>query len=99
MGPIAIASIRAASTTNFDSLRLVKREVAFPNPQRALIGSNQQWRVNDSLYYLMTRYTTENSEKTDIMTEINCMGIVTVTEPNIYQHAGCKLMGPWDMWK
>ena len=35
----------------FDSPRLVKREVAFPTPRRALVGSNQLWRVNDSPYY------------------------------------------------
>ena len=35
----------------FNSPRLVKREAGFPNPQRALIGSNQLWRVNDSPYY------------------------------------------------
>ena len=35
----------------FNSPRLVKREAGFPNPRRALIGSNQLWRVNDSPYY------------------------------------------------
>ena len=35
----------------FDSLRLVKREVGFSNPRQVLIGSNQLWRVNDSPYY------------------------------------------------
>ena len=28
-----------------------KREAGFPNPRRALIGSNQIWRVNDSPNY------------------------------------------------
>ena len=35
----------------FNSPRLVKREAGFPNPRRALIGSNLPWRVDDSPYY------------------------------------------------
>ena len=35
----------------FNSPRLIKREAGFPNPRRALLGSNQLWRVNDSPYY------------------------------------------------
>ena len=47
-GPIAIASIQAASTL----IQFTEASQAgFPNPQRALIGSNQLWRVNDSSYY------------------------------------------------
>ena len=34
----------------FNSPRLVKREVGFPNSWGAPIGSNQLWRVNDSPY-------------------------------------------------
>ena len=37
--------------SQFNSLRLVKREAVFPNPRRALIGWNQLWRINDSPYY------------------------------------------------
>ena len=37
--------------SQFNSPRLVEREAGFPNPWRALIGSNQLWRVNDSPYY------------------------------------------------
>ena len=37
--------------SQFNSPRLVKHEAGFPNPPRALIGSNQLWRVNDSSYY------------------------------------------------
>ena len=37
--------------SQFNSPRLVNREAGFPNPRRALIGSNQLWRVNDSPYY------------------------------------------------
>ena len=37
--------------SQFNSPRLVKREAGFPNPRRALIGSNQLWCVNDSQYY------------------------------------------------
>ena len=55
-GPIAIASIQVASAAS--SPRLVKREAGFPNPRRALIGSNQLWRVNDSPYY--REYIMEN---------------------------------------
>ena len=35
----------------FNSPRLVKHEAGFPNPRRALSGSNQLWHVNDSPYY------------------------------------------------
>ena len=35
----------------FNSPRLVNREAGFPNLWRALISSNQIWRVNDSPYY------------------------------------------------
>ena len=35
----------------FISPRLVKREVGFPIPWRALIASNQLWRVNDLPHY------------------------------------------------
>ena len=41
----------------FNSPRLVNREAGFPNPRRALIGSNQLWRVNDSPYYRVYRFT------------------------------------------
>ena len=37
--------------SQFNSPRLVKREAGFPNPRRALIDSNQLWRINDSPYY------------------------------------------------
>ena len=37
--------------SQFNSPRLVKHEAGFPKPRRALIGSNQLWRVNDSPYY------------------------------------------------
>ena len=39
--------------SQFNSPRLVKREAGFPNPRRALIGSNQLWCVN-------VHHTTEN---------------------------------------
>ena len=35
----------------FNSPSLVKREAGFPSRRRALIGSYQLWRVNDSPYY------------------------------------------------
>ena len=58
--------------SQFNSLRLVKREAGFPNPRRALIGSNQLWRVNDSPYYreysmcnhLVDQWQTFNSQPT-----------------------------------
>ena len=60
----AIASIQAARTTNqFNSPRLVKREAGFPNPRRALIGSNQLWRVNDSPYCREYVQTVETAGK------------------------------------
>ena len=37
--------------SQLNSPRLVKREAGFPDPRRALIDSNQLWRVNDSPYY------------------------------------------------
>ena len=46
---MVIDFIQVASTAN--SPKQVKREAGFPNPRRALIGSNQIWRINDSPYY------------------------------------------------
>ena len=43
----------------FNSPMLVKREAGFPNPRRALIGSNQLWHVNDSPYYRELLQTTD----------------------------------------
>ena len=47
-----IDSVYSGSKHNqFNSLRLVKREAGFPNPLRALIGSNQLWHIDNSPYY------------------------------------------------
>ena len=50
-GPHSDSLYSGSEHCQFNSPRLVKREAGFPNPWRALIGSNQLWRVNDSAYY------------------------------------------------
>ena len=50
-GPQSDSSYSGSEHRQFNSPRLVKREAGFPNPWRALIGSNQLWCVNDSPYY------------------------------------------------
>ena len=50
-GPHSDSVYSGSEHRQFNSPRLVKREASFPNPRRALIGSNQLWRVNDSPYY------------------------------------------------
>ena len=50
-GPHSDSVYSGSEHRQFNSPRLVKREAGFPNPQRALIGSNQLWRVDDSPYY------------------------------------------------
>ena len=50
-GPHSDSLFSGSEHSQFNSPRLVKREAGFPNPRRALIGSNQLWRVNDSPYY------------------------------------------------
>ena len=50
-GPHSDSVYSGSEHRQFNSPRLVKREAGFPNRRRALIGSNQLWRVNDSPYY------------------------------------------------
>ena len=50
-GPHSDSLYSGSEHCQLNSPRLVKREAVFPNPRRALIGSNQLWRVNDSAYY------------------------------------------------
>ena len=50
-GPHSDSVYSGSEHRQFNSPRLVKREAGFPNPRRALIGSNQLWRANDSPYY------------------------------------------------
>ena len=50
-GPHCDSVYSGSEHRQFNSPRQVKREAGFPNPRRALIGSNQLWRVNDSPYY------------------------------------------------
>ena len=50
-GPHSDSVYSGSEHRQFNSPRLVKREAGFPWPRRALIGSNQVWRVNDSPYY------------------------------------------------
>ena len=50
-GPHSDSLYSGSEQCQFNSPRLVKREAGFPNPRRALIGSNQLWRVNDSAYF------------------------------------------------
>ena len=57
-GPHSDSLYSGSEHSQFNSPRLVKREAGFPNPRRALIGSTQLWRANDSPYH-----TTENSAR------------------------------------
>ena len=50
-GPHSDSLYSGSEHYQFNLPRLVKREAGFPNPRRALISSNQLWRVNDSAYY------------------------------------------------
>ena len=50
-GPHSDSLYSDSEHSQFNSPRLVKRKAGFRNPRRALIGSNQLWRVNDSPYY------------------------------------------------
>ena len=50
-GPHSDSLYSGSEHSQFNSPRLVKRDAGFPNSRRALIGSNQLWRVNDSPYY------------------------------------------------
>ena len=50
-GPHRDSLYSGSEHIQFNSPRLVKHEVGFPDPRRALIGSNQLWRFNDSPYY------------------------------------------------
>ena len=50
-GPHSDNLYSGSEHSQFNSPRLVKREAGFPNPRRALIGSNQLWCVNHSPYY------------------------------------------------
>ena len=44
-GPHSDTVYSGSEQTQFDTPRLVKHEAGFPNPGRALLGSNQLWRV------------------------------------------------------
>ena len=50
-GPHSDSLYSGSEHSQLNSPRLVKREAGFPDPRRALIGSNQLWRVNYSPYY------------------------------------------------
>ena len=50
-GPHSDRLYSGSEHSQLNSPRLVNREAGFPNPRRALIGSNQLWRVDDSPYY------------------------------------------------
>ena len=58
-GPHSDSLYSGSEHSQFNSPRLVKREAGFPNPRRALIGSSQLWRVNDSPYYRELSMTTK----------------------------------------
>ena len=73
-GPHSDSLYSGSEQCQFNSPRLVKREAGFPNPRRALIGSNQLWRVNDSAYF---RELPEN-DQLFFTRETSC---VTVTSP------------------
>ena len=50
-GPHSDSVYSGSKHRQFNSPRLVKHEAGFPSRRRALIGSYQLWRVNDSPYY------------------------------------------------
>ena len=50
-GPHSNSFYSGSEHSQFNSPKLVMREAGFPNSRRALIGSNQLWRVDDSPYY------------------------------------------------
>ena len=50
-GPHSDSVYSGSEHRQCNSPRLVKREAGFPNPRRALIGSNQPLRINDSPNY------------------------------------------------
>ena len=50
-GPHSDSLYSGSEYSQFNSPMLVKRKAGSPNPWRALIGSNQLWRFNDSPYY------------------------------------------------
>ena len=49
-GPHSDSVYSGSEHRQYNSPRLVKGEAGFPSPRRALIGSYQLWRVNDSPY-------------------------------------------------
>ena len=67
-GPHSDSLYSGSEHSQFNSPRLVKREAGFPNPRRALIGSNQLWRVNDSPYYREYGYVFQVVVKPEILT-------------------------------
>ena len=50
-GPHSDSVYSGSEHNQFESPRVIKGEVGFPNPWRALIGWNQLWCVKDSPYY------------------------------------------------
>ena len=62
-GPHSDSLYSGSKHSQFNSPRLVKREAGFPNSRRALIGSNQLWRVNDSPYYQEFNFK-QNTDRT-----------------------------------
>ena len=67
-GPHSDSLYSGSEHRQFNSPRLVMRDAGFPNPRRALIGSDQLWRVNDSPYYREYNFDGESSGWWDIKT-------------------------------
>ena len=92
-GPHSDSVYSGSEHHQFNSPRLVKREAGFPNPRRALIGSNQLWRVDDSPYY---REFHQNACAACIV-----VSPVTETSPSAWSEIGwltckeCSLSGCW----
>ena len=61
-GPHSDSVYSGSEHRQFNSPRLVKREAGFPSPRRALIGSYQLWRVNDSPYYRELQRTSSSTQ-------------------------------------
>ena len=55
-GPHSDSLYSGSEHRQFNWPRLIKRKAGFPSPRRALIGSYQLWRVNDSPYYRELTY-------------------------------------------
>ena len=78
-GPHSDSLYSGSEHSQFNSPRLVKREAGFPNPRRALIGSNQLWRVNDSPYYRELGLVSDTLKQHKNILQKKCFNISWIT--------------------